>query len=100
MRRSAWGKGYATEGAATLIRWGFSAWGVQRVTATTYQENLASRRVLEQLGFALVRRFLPTPQDLAAHTTNAVTGEAVWEGDDCVYLLERETWLRREGLVG
>jgi RimJ/RimL family protein N-acetyltransferase len=52
-RRDAWGKGYATEGARALVRKGSSELGVQRVVATTYEENLASRRVMEKLGMTL-----------------------------------------------
>ena len=52
-RRDAWGKGYATEGARALVRKGFSELGVQRVVATTYEDNLASRRVMEKLGMTL-----------------------------------------------
>jgi RimJ/RimL family protein N-acetyltransferase len=33
LRKSAWGKGYATEGSRALIRKGFTEFSVQRVTA-------------------------------------------------------------------
>ncbi|MEX0749445.1 MAG: GNAT family N-acetyltransferase, partial [Dehalococcoidia bacterium] len=35
LRKSAWGKGYATEGSAALIQKGFAELGVRRVFATT-----------------------------------------------------------------
>ena len=54
-RRAAWGKGYATEGSQALIRKGFSELGVRRVVATTYEDNVASRRVMEKVGMTLVR---------------------------------------------
>jgi len=57
LRRSAWGKGYATEGARALIRNGFTELGTQRVIAETMAINLASRRVLEKAGLRLVRIF-------------------------------------------
>ena len=57
LRRSAWGKGYATEGARALIRKGFAELGAQRVIAETMTINLASRRVLEKAGLRLVRVF-------------------------------------------
>ena len=44
LRRAAWGKGYATEGARALIANGFRHQGVQRVFAFTMVVNLASRR--------------------------------------------------------
>ena len=64
LRKSAWGKGYATEGPRALIRKGFTELGVRRVRATTYHDNLASRRVMEKAGLRLVRTYHMTPEDL------------------------------------
>jgi RimJ/RimL family protein N-acetyltransferase len=50
LRRSAWGKGYATEGSRALIGKGFAEFGVRRVVAETLAGNLGSRRVLEKSG--------------------------------------------------
>lgn len=94
LRRAAWGQGYATEGARALIRQGFRELGAQRVVATTYQDNLASRRVLEKAGLRLVRRFRLTPADLAASDTFVPCGE-VWDGDDLEYVITREEWARQ-----
>ena len=55
LRRSAWNKGYATEGSRALIDMGFTDLGVERVFAHTMAVNAASRRVLEKCGLALVR---------------------------------------------
>jgi RimJ/RimL family protein N-acetyltransferase len=57
LRRSAWGKGYATEGSRALIRKGFAELGVRRVVAFTMAVNLASRRVMEKSGMRLIRTF-------------------------------------------
>jgi RimJ/RimL family protein N-acetyltransferase len=57
LRRSAWGKGYATEGSRALIRKGFTEFGVERVVAETMTVNLGSRRVMEKSGLTLVRTF-------------------------------------------
>jgi RimJ/RimL family protein N-acetyltransferase len=57
LRKSAWGKGYATEGSRALIRKGFTEFGVRRVTAEAMAENAASRRVMEKAGLTLVRTF-------------------------------------------
>jgi RimJ/RimL family protein N-acetyltransferase len=57
LRRSAWGKGYATEGARALIRKGFTELGVERVVAETMTVNLGSRRVMEKAGLTLMRTF-------------------------------------------
>ena len=57
LRRSAWGRGYATEGSRALIRKGFSELGVRRVVAETMAVNIASRRVMEKAGLTLERTF-------------------------------------------
>ena len=50
LRRSAWGKGYATEGSRALIAMGFTQLGITRVFASTMAINIASRRVMEKAG--------------------------------------------------
>jgi RimJ/RimL family protein N-acetyltransferase len=92
LRRSAWGRGYATEGARALIREGFAELGVRRVTATTYQDNLASRRVMEKLGMKLVRRYRLTAEDLANETHHVTDPENLWAGDDLEYALLASDW--------
>lgn len=49
--RDAWGKGYATEAAAAVVRWAFEARGLDSLVASTSPENRASQHVLEKLGF-------------------------------------------------
>jgi RimJ/RimL family protein N-acetyltransferase len=63
LRRSAWGRGYATEGSRALIRRAFDEWGVRRVFAQTMAVNLASRRVMEKSGLQFVRTFHLTWDD-------------------------------------
>lgn len=96
LRRSVWGKGYATEGARALIRKGFTELGVRRVVATTYQDNLASRRVMEKIGMRLARTYRLTPADLAAEGDSFVPAEALWDGDDVEYELLKSDWERQE----
>ncbi|HST87002.1 MAG TPA: GNAT family N-acetyltransferase [Ktedonobacterales bacterium] len=96
LRRAAWGKGYATEGARALIRKGFTALGAERVIATTYQDNRASRRVMEKAGLTLARTFRLTPADLAAAGTFHATSQDIWDGDDVEYALNKADWERRE----
>jgi RimJ/RimL family protein N-acetyltransferase len=55
LRRSAWNKGYATEGSRALVSMGFTDLGVERVFAHTMTVNTASRRVMEKCGLTLVR---------------------------------------------
>lgn len=94
LRRSAWGKGYATEGSRALIAKGFREMGARRVTAIAYEYNHASRRVLEKCGLSLVRKFRFTPEELAA---DGVDPNVVWEGWDLDFALDREDWERMQG---
>ncbi|MFF8289871.1 GNAT family N-acetyltransferase [Streptomyces sp. NPDC016309] len=57
LRRSAWGRGYATEGARALVDKGFRELGVRRVVARTMTVNAGSRRVMEKCGLRFVRTF-------------------------------------------
>ncbi|MHB8645177.1 MAG: GNAT family N-acetyltransferase [Thermomicrobiales bacterium] len=95
LRKAAWGKGYGTEGSRALIRKGFTELGVRRVFATTYQDNLGSRRVMEKAGMRLVRTFRMTTEELLAHGYHA-TSEDLWDGDDVEYALEKAEWERQE----
>src|SRR5438067_5849376 len=81
LRKAAWGHGYATEGARALIRKGFTELGVQRVFARTYQDNLASRRVMEKAGLRLVRTYRLTPADLVAEGLTHIPRQDLWDGD-------------------
>lgn len=49
--RSAWGRGLATEAAGACLRYGFEQLGFAEVMADADFDNLASRRVLEKIGF-------------------------------------------------
>lgn len=94
LRRAVWGRGYATEGARALIRQGFTELGAQRIVATTYQDNLASRRVMEKAGLRLAHTFRMTPELLAVEGDTFVAGCELWDGDDVEYALERAEWER------
>ena len=89
LRRAVWGRGYATEAVRALIHKGFAELGVRRVVARTYEDNLASRRVMEKAGMTLVRRYRMTPADLMAQDTIHVTTPDVWDGDDVEYALAK-----------
>ncbi len=93
LHKAAWGNGYATEGSRALIDKGFRELRVNRVVAMAYEENLASRRVLEKSGLVLVRTFKPTPEELEAM---GVDPDAIWEGDDVEYALTRSDWERQQ----
>jgi RimJ/RimL family protein N-acetyltransferase len=96
LRRAAWGRGYATEGARALIRLGFTELGVHRVIATTYQDNVASQRVMEKAGLRLVRRYRLTPADLEREGIYHVSSYDLWDGDDLEYALDKADWEQRE----
>ena len=86
LRRSAWGKGYATEGSRALIRLAFAELGARRVYAETMVVNRGSRRVMEKAGLRLVRFFRrPWPDPI--------------EGDEhgeVEYALTRAEWEARQ----
>ena len=86
--RSAWGKGYATEGSRALIRKGFTELGIQRVFAETMAVNAASRRVMEKAGLKLVRSFhQPWPDQIDGA-----------EHGDVEYALRKAEWERQQTL--
>jgi len=49
-----WGQGIGTEVAALLLDFAFGTLGVSEARATTLEENAASARVLEKLGFTVL----------------------------------------------
>jgi len=49
--RPAWGKGYATEAGRAVLAQAWERLGIGQVLAMAHPRNLASRRVLEKLGF-------------------------------------------------
>lgn len=82
LRTSAWGRGYATEGARALIRGAFTDLGVSQIVATTMAVNTASRRVLEKAGLQYVRTvYLDWPDPLPGN-----------EHGDVEYQLNRNGW--------
>lgn len=53
LARDAWGRGYATEVAAELLRFGFGRLGLHKISATCDPANVGSVRVLEKIGMRL-----------------------------------------------
>lgn len=51
-----WGRGFATEAARAMIRYGFERLGLRRVEASADAPNAASLRVLEKAGMKFERR--------------------------------------------
>jgi ribosomal-protein-alanine N-acetyltransferase len=52
LARPYWGRGFATEAGAAWVRLAFQRLGIERLTAFTHPNNVASARVLRKLGFA------------------------------------------------
>ncbi len=82
LRTAAWGKGYATEGARALIRYGFTELGLQRIIANTMTVNTGSRRVMEKCGLRYVRTFYFDWPEIIEGT----------EQGDVEYALTRAQW--------
>ncbi|HVU74868.1 MAG TPA: GNAT family N-acetyltransferase [Mycobacteriales bacterium] len=83
LRRSAWGRGLATEGARALVDLAFSRLGARRVVAEAMAVNGASRRVMENVGMTLVREF---HQDWPYRIEGDELG-------DVEYAITRDAWL-------
>jgi RimJ/RimL family protein N-acetyltransferase len=50
LSRSAWGNGYAPEGARAAVNFGFSQLGLDQIVSFTTELNAPSRRVMEKIG--------------------------------------------------
>lgn len=82
LHRAAWGRGFATEGAAALIDRGFAELPIDEVVADTMTVNAGSRRVMEKLGMRFVRTVHP-------HYDDPVPGT---EHGDVLYAITRAEW--------
>ncbi len=81
LARRSWGQGIATEGAAALVEYAFRRLQLPRLVAVAYADNVASRRVLQKLGF-----------------TDA--GPCEYKGVTVArYVLDGDTWRRPPGRV-
>ena len=88
LRQTAWGRGYATEGARVVIRKGFEDLGVERIVAHTMAVNIGSRRVMEKCGLSLVRIFHQEWPD-----SDPIEGS---QHGDVEYALTRADWEREQ----
>ncbi len=50
LKRSAWGKGYATEGAKRCLDYGFSELGLNKIVSVTTIKNTKSENVMKKIG--------------------------------------------------
>ena len=86
LRRTDWGKGLASEGAAALIDWGFENGLYDKIFASTMTVNQASRRVMEKAGLHHVHTIHP---DWALPISGSEHGEVVYE-------TTRTAWIERK----
>ena len=56
--KTSWGKGLGFEAAKSVLNYGFSELGLEKVVGLTAEENCASIRILEKLGFKLQEKLL------------------------------------------
>jgi RimJ/RimL family protein N-acetyltransferase len=54
LHKKFWGKGYATELAKALIKWGFQHLSVNKLIAAADPENIASQKVLQKAGLTYI----------------------------------------------
>jgi RimJ/RimL family protein N-acetyltransferase len=85
LRRDAWGRGYATEGALALLAHGFDAVGLAHVWAQTMAVNRASRAVMERIGLELEGTWV-------GEWNEPLPG---WEQGEVAYGLTRQEWRAR-----
>lgn len=57
-RESAWGKGYGTETAAALVRYGQETLKLKNITATITPDNTGSKKIAEKLGFKFYKNIV------------------------------------------
>lgn len=82
---SAWGKGYATEMATAVLRYGFSELNLPHLVGMAPMANIASQRVLEKIG--LERR----GERSFPHPAYASSGPMAW------FERDRDAWLGERG---
>lgn len=66
------GKGYGYDAASRILRAGFEEHGLQKISAITVKENVASQKLIEKLGlkFQKIVRIPNDPEDLLYYETS------------------------------
>lgn len=57
LKKEAWGKGYATEGAAACLQYGFNHLGFDDIYSFTADVNTPSKNVMIKIGMSFVKMF-------------------------------------------
>jgi RimJ/RimL family protein N-acetyltransferase len=76
LRRDAWGKGYATEAARRLVRWGMEELHLSRVVAVVDPANARSAAVLQRLGMRFERVGAHYGKTMNVYATSAAPAPA------------------------
>ncbi len=58
LKPSVWGKGYAPEGAAACLKYGFEIIGLEKIYAVATKNNLPSIRVMEKIDMRREKEFI------------------------------------------
>jgi RimJ/RimL family protein N-acetyltransferase len=89
LRRAAWGRGLASEGAIALVAMGFADQDLARIAATTMAVNSASRRVMEKTRLTHVRTIYPSWR-------NPLPGSELGEVE---YEITRQEWEAKRSAI-
>ena len=92
LRKRAWGRGLATEGATRLLEHGFGTVGLELIRAETMAVNVRSRAVLQRLGLRHVRTDIRQWED---PLPGADLGEVVYELSAAEFAARQPTQGRR-----
>ncbi|WP_342527317.1 GNAT family N-acetyltransferase [Chryseomicrobium sp. FSL W7-1435] len=57
LKKEAWGKGYATEGAKACLEYGFEELGFDEIFSLTADINEPSKQVMRKIGLEFVKKF-------------------------------------------
>ncbi|WP_144941867.1 GNAT family N-acetyltransferase [Paenibacillus sp. 32O-W] len=57
LKKEAWGRGYATEGAAACLQYGFNELGFNDVCSFTADINEPSKNVMKKIGMSFIKSF-------------------------------------------
>ena len=68
LKKSAWGKGYATEGAQKCLAYGFQHIGLDEIISTCTVDNTKSEKVMKKIGMKKIGVFRhPNLSDFPKH---------------------------------
>jgi RimJ/RimL family protein N-acetyltransferase len=68
LARACWGKGYATEAAAALVRYGFVNLNLPLITAIAQTRNVSSNRVIQKIGLVQRKTYSLDGIDICFHS--------------------------------